>query len=580
MNNLTKFSPKKILLFILIIAAGIRLWRISGVPVSLFSDELDVGYQAYSLVETGKDYFGNPWPLYFKSYSDMRTPVYIYSSVPSVAIFGITPLGVRLPAVIFGVLGIWAIYLLVKEAFDDEELGIIAAFVLAVSPWHIQFSRAAFEVTELLFFLMMGIYFFFKSFKKRKYLILTSLFLGITPWIYSTAKLFTPLAIFALLVIWKDKILKVGIKYLTFSFVVLALLGIPLIRSVFTGTGTERFSYVSVFTDPTTVSDVAYERLFDVRVEGTERNILQKASSRVIHNKYFVWGNNVAGNYLKAISTDFLFINGDPNLRHSPDGVGELYKVEMITLIFGAFMFFAYSKDKKFKLFLGFWLFFGILPSAITRDGGNHATRLILILPVFVFFISYGILRLFTIKNSKIKPATTFGYLALVFTSFYFYQHNYYVHYPWDSERWWHSGYRQVIAGVKEYRNNFETVVITNAVEPPEIFFAAYFPYPPEEWQKGFSKETLSGFGEMKKIDKYYFGQMGEEGIGELYSYMDENMLYIAAEREVGENLIMEPQKTPAGLKLIRAVTYPSGEPAFYFFKKNDDYVPPQKDEI
>src|SRR3989344_1271339 len=95
---------KKILIVILLFAAFLRFWKINEVPVSLFGDELDVGYQAYSILKTGKDYSGNFWPLHFHSLAEWRTPLYLYSSVPTVALFGISPLGVRLPAALFGVL--------------------------------------------------------------------------------------------------------------------------------------------------------------------------------------------------------------------------------------------------------------------------------------------------------------------------------------------------------------------------------------------------------------------------------------------------------------------------------------------
>src|SRR3990170_8763844 len=117
MEKISKHS-KLVILVILTIAAFLRIWKISEVPVSLFSDELDVGYHAYSNIKTGRDYMGNPWPLYFHSYADFRAPVYIYTAVPTVAIFGITPLGVRLPAMVFGVLGVWAMYLLIYELLN------------------------------------------------------------------------------------------------------------------------------------------------------------------------------------------------------------------------------------------------------------------------------------------------------------------------------------------------------------------------------------------------------------------------------------------------------------------------------
>ena len=151
------------LIAIILIALFLRFWKIDKVPVSLFGDELDVGYQAYSILKTGRDYNGNFMPLHFHSLAEWRTPLYLYSAVPTVAVFGISPLGVRLPAMIFGVLGIYVFYLLVREilvfksGLDPslaEKIALVAAFLLTVSPWHIQYSRAGFEVTQLLFFLI------------------------------------------------------------------------------------------------------------------------------------------------------------------------------------------------------------------------------------------------------------------------------------------------------------------------------------------------------------------------------------------------------------------------------------------
>ena len=106
---------RKLLLIIILFAAFLRLWKLSSVPVSLFGDELDVGYHAYSILKTGKDYSGNFMPLHFQSLAEWRTPLYLYSAVPTVAIFGVSQLGVRLPAAMFGILGVWGLYLLVKN---------------------------------------------------------------------------------------------------------------------------------------------------------------------------------------------------------------------------------------------------------------------------------------------------------------------------------------------------------------------------------------------------------------------------------------------------------------------------------
>src|SRR3990167_10356019 len=111
-----------ILVLILLLASFLRLWKIDQNPVSLFGDEVDVGYHAYSILKTGKDYSGNAWPVHFQSLAEWRTPLFIYSTVPTVALFGISSLGVRLPAAIFGILGVFAIYLLTNQLTNNKSL--------------------------------------------------------------------------------------------------------------------------------------------------------------------------------------------------------------------------------------------------------------------------------------------------------------------------------------------------------------------------------------------------------------------------------------------------------------------------
>lgn len=566
-----KYKSKFLLLSILIIALFLRLWKINEVPVSLFSDELDVGYHAYSILETGKDYSGNPWPLHFESYPDLRTPLYIYSAVPTVAIFGITALGVRLPAVIFGVLGILAMYLFTRESTKNKSLALVSALVLAFSPWHIQYSRAAFEVTLLILLYLLGFYLFFKSTKKGKLLWLSALCFGLTPWVYSSAKLFTPFLLAFLLFAWRKEILRLPKKYLFRSLMILIILGAPMVYTIFAGGGAQRFSYISVFTDPVTATEVDYARLSDAvfRQSMGITSYAPKVVSRLVHTKYTFWGSKILNNYFSAFSTDFLFIKGDLNLRHSIEGVGQFYKIEVLSLILGLVLFFtSKTQDRKVKVMMAFWILVGVIPSAITRDGGRHATRLILILPPLVFLISYGLIEGAKLLKKRFRKLFLGAYLLLFVVGFVFYQHNYWVHNPWYSERWWHTGYKEVVEVIEKYENDFQKIVITNANDQPQIFLAAYSEFDPSAWQQGMEVKTVDGFGELEHIDKFYFGQALSETWEDLYLYMGDDVLYIAAEREIGANLILEPQKTPLGLELVKAITYPSGEPAFYFLTK------------
>jgi len=543
------------------------------VPVSLFGDELDVGYHAYSILKTGKDYSGNSWPLHFQSLAEWRTPLYLYSAVPTVALFGISPLGVRLPAAIFGILGVFAFYLLINQLTSNKSLALIGSAVLTLSPWHIQYSRAAFEVTMLLAFLLLGLFFFFKFIQPHrhgKFLWIPVALLTLTPWIYSTAKLFTPLLLLFLFLVWRKEVLRLPRKDLVKAAVAGLLIGVPIAYSTLFGGGVQRAGYLSVFTDPTRETEIGVARQRDARMRGELGEGLQPTYlDKLTHNKFSFWTQNIVENYFRAFSTDFLFVKGDLNLRHSIDNVGQFYWIEALALLLGTVLFFIKFKNRRVKFFIAFWIIIGVVPSAITRDGGRHATRLILILPPLIFLIAYGLVESQKLLKPVLAKLAIAIYLGIWILEFGFYQHYFWVHNPWDSERWWHSGFAEAFQTIKENEGDYDRIIISMEGEPAWIFFAGWYEYPPDRWHQGFpfEKQLVEGFGEISFIDKFFFGTPQKDvavyGLGDV---IDDKILYMANAKEVGANLIMEPGRTPAGLTLIKAISYPSGEPVFYLF--------------
>lgn len=567
---------KIILIFILLIAAFLRLWKLSVNPVSLFGDELDLGYQAYSILQTGRDYNGNFMPIHFHSMAEWRTPLYLYSAVPTVAMFGISPLGVRLPAAIFGILGVLALYLLILE-IGNWKLAIIASGMLAISPWHLQYSRAGFEVTEMLFFLMIGLWLFFKSLKNAvpagrqgKWLWLSVVCLVLTPWIYSTAKLFTPFLLVFLFLMWRKEIMSVEKRNLYKAVLAGLIVGLPIAYGALFGGGAARFNYISVFSDPTTIPEVGVARQNDARVRGeTGTGLTPTIFDRLIHNKFTKWGETISRNMFQPFSTEFLFIKGDSNTRHSI-GIGEFYMLDAVFLILGLILFFSGLASRKTKLLVAFWLLAGVLPAAITRDGGNHATRLILILPPLVFLTAYGLVESYRSLSRSSSIILTALYIILLLSSFIFYIHTYWSHYPYASERWWHYGWAPAVSEIKSIDSNYDRVIISMSGEPAWIFFAGAYSFPPEVWQKEFSPDNsveVAGFGKISHVGKFYFGSPSPDvQIYGLNRVIDSKTLYLANAKEVGANLIMEPTRVPEGLKLIKIIAFPSGEPAFYLF--------------
>lgn len=528
----------KFLIIVLLIAAFLRLFQLD--KLSLFGDELDVGYQAYSLMKTGKDYSGNFLPIQPRSLAEWRTPIFIYSTIPTVAIFGISTLGVRLLPVLFGVLNIYLIFILFKKLNKNNlevfniKLEIIAAFLMSINPWHIQYSRAAFEVTQMLMFLLLGIIFLLNSLEKNgKGLWLSMFFFMLMPWTYNTPKLFVPLFLVSLFSIYFKKIINFDKSNLIKTILVGVILGLPLLFNIFSGQGSARFSNISLFNDPNLENVISEQREFD------------KNNSRIFHNKLTYFTSKFVNNYLSAFSPEFLFLEGDSNLRHSINSYGQFYAIEAVSLVLGLIYFFGVYQETKYKYLLASWLMLAPIPSAITLDGANHATRLILILPALVILNAFGVYALSKLFKKSLL------YLITLFVSFVYFQHAFYVHNPKESGEWWHAGWKESIEYIKENQNSYDKIIVSTKKEPPWIFYAAYSELEPKKFQS-FSPE------ESNHIDNIYFYSLPTESVYEYEKFLDKNTLYLATAKEV--NVV------PENLTLLKQVNYPNDLPAYYIF--------------
>ncbi len=558
------------LVFTIFFGSFLRLYRLDKDPVSLFGDELDVGYQALSLLKTGRDYSGNFLPMHIQSLAEWRTPLYIYASIPTIAFFGISSLGVRLPAAVFGILGILITYFLTKELTKNKYIGLISAILISILPWHIHYSRAGFEATMLYIFFFAGILFFLYGLRKNIWLIPTAILLGFTPWIYSTAKLFLPLTVVAMFLIWHKDIFKIKKIYLVISSVIFLLITVPFAINTVFGQGVARFDSISIFNHPTLSGEIGAPRVVDQEMGDVSQNPFL---GKILHNKLIVFGNIFIDNYFETFSTDFLFTKGDPSPRQNSSASGELYAVESVLILAGICFVLTgrkaiLGKEKYTFLFL---LFASPIPGALTQDGGNHATRQFLLVFPLIVVASIGLVYVYRLLKGNVKFVWAFAIVGILLWSTINYLHYYFVHYPWDSERWWQAGYQEMVSSAISESKNYDQVMISSAGEPSLKYFLAWSEYPPSLFQKDGTRNTalIKPFGTVAKEGKFLFPPVGK--FTDLYSLsnvLPVNTLYVATTEEVVFDLGKYPERIPKDIKVIKIIRYPSGEPVFYLLTK------------
>ncbi len=194
------------ILLLTILAFGLRVYKLGEFPAGLTWDEAALGYNAYSILKTGRDEYGKLLPIIFKSFGDYKPGLYVYLSVPFVLTLGLNEFAVRLPSAIFGSLTVLFLYFLMKEIFYEKKtrLPFLVAAVAATNPWLMHFSRGAWEANLAVFEVVFASYLFVKFINTRKqvYGFCSSLIFGLTFLTYQGAKAFTSLLVLGLVFFW------------------------------------------------------------------------------------------------------------------------------------------------------------------------------------------------------------------------------------------------------------------------------------------------------------------------------------------------------------------------------------------
>lgn len=219
------------------VATLIRTWDIVNNPPGFFADEASLGYNAWSILHTGKDEHGVRMPLFFEAFGEYKLAFFVYAQVPFIALLGMTELAVRLPSALLGVATVVALYLLARELTRDEPLALVSAAVLAVLPWHVHYTRTGFgNISAHVLFLVLGLYFFLVGTRRPWFWPVSAAVFGVGLYSYRAAwVLLPPLLGILALVYWRELLARWRIVAL--SLVILGMMGIPILVHTFAVSG-------------------------------------------------------------------------------------------------------------------------------------------------------------------------------------------------------------------------------------------------------------------------------------------------------------------------------------------------------
>jgi 4-amino-4-deoxy-L-arabinose transferase-like glycosyltransferase len=474
----------RILFLIFLLAGFLRFYKLGDIPSGFHRDEAFFGYNAYSILKTGKDMTGKLLPLHFESF--LWSPgLYSYFSIPFIAIFGLSSFSTRFASALFGTLSIPLLYLFVLQLFQTNQksftsiipikIALLSSLLFAISPWHITLSRVATENTVVVFFLILGTILTLRWYRTKHTILLVLGYINffITLYLYQAPRAFLPFLLPLLLILfWNNISKKEKIQYicLFLLFIVVPLYGI--------------FSSHELSTRASTVGLFATEHTQLVIDESLREGGVQQSSlliERLYHNKIIGYASEYIKNYISHFSYSFLFTDSGFPDRYRVINSGLLYFLDLPLILIGIYTLIKSKTKSAYIIFA--WILISPLGSAYAFDDVPNLQRTLMMIPMLSILSAFGIL---TITNSLRKwKKLVYGILIILLGySFSSYIHEYYVHMPIHRPWFRNEGYKELVTNVKQVESKYSKVIVTNRESAPAIFFLFYNAYDPKTYQE------------------------------------------------------------------------------------------------
>jgi 4-amino-4-deoxy-L-arabinose transferase-like glycosyltransferase len=349
--------PIVILLLILLVGGILRLAKPGKSPPGFNQDEAVHAWNAWCLLKTGKDQVGVRWPIfYIHALGDNRTTLYIYTMIPFLAVGGLSFWTARLVSVVEGVLCIPLIYIVASRLFD-RRVGLAAALLLALNPWHIHISRWAVEpiLCPLVSLLTLAMMLWAKMPLKNENAdspdplraMLAGAAAGVGCYGYPAIRIFTPLFLAMIVLVtlpaWlrslktRNGILAIGAFIIAF-----AVFFVPLV----------------------------WEHIFHAE-DIAMRAVLAWNQTDPLTVKIHTF----LSYYINHFSLDFLFIRGDLYETQSLPGVGEFHWYELPLILAGAIILISrFRTSYSARIVLAFVFIYPVSDS-FTKAISSHSFR-------------------------------------------------------------------------------------------------------------------------------------------------------------------------------------------------------------
>ncbi|HEU5122142.1 MAG TPA: hypothetical protein VFT59_04815 [Candidatus Saccharimonadales bacterium] len=377
------FTP--IALLIIVLLAILHLALLPITPPGFFLDEAATGAHVVAMIHHGTNAHGEAWPLFSESLGGgYTTPIYLYPLVAWSFLFGASELSLRAFSQISTLIAVglvaWAL-----RYWLDKKAALIAAIVGLALPWGWLQGSLAWDPALVPLFIAISFFCFtLLLFSEKKIARITGMVI-LPVSLIALAYLYPPCRITApllYLLFYGALLYKKAISWriVALSCVGAAIIAIPLALFMIEPSSLERSQSLSVFAHVPFVTGIALG----------------------------------LSNIWQLISPVFLFLAGDPNLRHSTIiqgmlGFGAIIPF-FVTIFFGTKQWIGQKPFSNLSLLAvtaGIGILASLLGSALTNEGQPHSLRATAAWPFFVIIITIGWLALARYASRRLVMAAT-----------------------------------------------------------------------------------------------------------------------------------------------------------------------------
>jgi len=474
---LRRYKISICLVGILILSLLLRLIWTNAIPVSLNLDELYYLIHAKSFFFTGKDLYQTIplWKIFIFQYPPQGMP---QSELPFLlhtllSGFPSSFLIQALPNIIMSIGSVFLMYRISTIIFN-KRIGLVSAFLMAINPWSVFIGRTSYEMVGAVFFILAG-YFVILRTKGVKVLFSIPLFLFVFYSYIGTKVLIVPLLIIFFMsnyFLFRRKKQFIWYGLVVLFFILFSLFYYYQISKE----GLSRLSEITTPSHPLIISQVN-----DIR-----KNTITTPLSSLLTNKYTVFGSAITRLLLQVFSPVYLFFEGDYVSALGNQGL--FYAIDIVFLFIGCMQL--WKKNIRLFFIIIALCLIATIPQIIhdaTGLGSNFSAHIVLLIPLFLFIISYGINELFNLFLKR-KLFVGIGVVIILYViQFSGFINSYFFQFPF------HNGlFNLTTHTMTQYLARSKNKIAVYGLDPKLLF--SHYLYTENKFTKETSKSIISSY--------------------------------------------------------------------------------------